>query len=67
MRYEAELDEDAFADEGELYLFATLLNEMLAAQASLNTFSELQVTAAQSRNRYPFEPRTGQVTVGGRR
>ncbi|HJZ87855.1 MAG TPA: type VI secretion system baseplate subunit TssF [Polyangia bacterium] len=65
VRFEAELDEDAFADEGELYLFAALLNEVLAAQTSLNTFTELVVTAAQARNRYEFAPRSGHVAIGG--
>src|SRR5262249_45365557 len=67
VRFEAELDEDAFADEGELYLFAALLNEVLAAQTSLNTFTELVVTAAQARNRYEFAPPRGPVAMGGTR
>jgi hypothetical protein len=32
---------------------------VLAAQASLNTFSELVVTAASSHSRYTFAPRAG--------
>jgi hypothetical protein len=41
---DVELDEAGFAGEGEMYLFASILNEMLASYVSLNSFTQLTVT-----------------------
>lgn len=56
---DVELDEGGFAGEGEMYLFASILNEMLAAYVSLNSFTQLTVTGTNTRVVYKWEPRNG--------
>jgi type VI secretion system protein ImpG len=40
--------EDHFAGEGDLYLFATILNEFLSLHATLNSFTQFSVHGLQS-------------------
>lgn len=42
-----EVLEDHFADEGDLFLFATILNEFLGLSATLNSFTQLSVRGIQ--------------------
>ncbi len=53
------LDEDHFAGLGDAWLFARALDEMLAAQVPINSFSELVVRLAPSQREYAFAPRSG--------
>jgi type VI secretion system protein ImpG len=39
--------EDHFAGDGDLYLFATLLNEFMSLNATLNSFTQFSVRGAQ--------------------
>lgn len=54
-----ELDEGGFSGEGEMYLFASILNEMLSAYVSLNSFTQLTVTGTNTRVVYKWEPKSG--------
>lgn len=58
-----ELDEDGFAGEGEMYLFASLLNEMLASYVSLNSFTKLTVRGTNTNVVYTWEPKSGNLTL----
>jgi type VI secretion system protein ImpG len=58
-----ELDEGGFAGEGELYLFATVLEEFLALYVSLNAFSQLTVRGKQKGEIYAWPPRVGKQTL----
>jgi type VI secretion system protein ImpG len=58
-RVVATLDEDHFAGPGDAFLFARALDELLAAQVPINSFSELQVRLVPSRREYAFDPRSG--------
>ncbi len=58
---EIELDEGGFAGEGEMYLFASILNEMFASYVSLNSFTQLAVTGANTRVVYKWEPKSGSL------
>ncbi len=58
-----ELDEQGFANEGDLYLFASVVDEVLAAHAGLNTFSELKVKAHPSQAEYQWTAKSGRQTI----
>jgi type VI secretion system protein ImpG len=60
---DVELDEAGFAGEGEMYLFASLLNEMLASYVSLNSFTQLTVTGTNTRVVYRWEPKSGNLQL----
>lgn len=63
VRAEVELDETGFSGEGELYLFASVLNELFASYVSLNSFTQLQVRATHSNAVYLWEPKSGNQTL----
>lgn len=54
-----DLQEDHFAGEGDLYLFATLLNEFFALHATLNSYTRLTVRGVQRGEVYSWPARTG--------
>jgi len=56
-----ELDEGGFSGEGEMYLFASILNEMFSSYVSLNSFSQLTVTGSNTRVVYKWEPKSGSL------
>ena len=58
-----ELQEDRFASEGELYLFASVLEEFLALYVTVNAFSQLTVRGAQRGEVYAWRPRVGRQTM----
>ncbi|WDT71887.1 MAG: type VI secretion system baseplate subunit TssF [Candidatus Manganitrophus sp.] len=53
------MKEDHFAGEGDLFLFATVLNEFLSLYVSLNSFSRLTVKGVQQGEVYSWPPRIG--------
>lgn len=55
-----DLLEDHFAGEGDLYLFATVLNEFFSLYASLNSFTQLTVRGIQQGEVYQWLPKAGQ-------
>jgi type VI secretion system protein ImpG len=56
---ELELLESSFSGEGDLYLFSTILNELFALYASLNSFTRLTVRGAKEGEVYQWPPRLG--------
>lgn len=54
------LDQDAFGDEGSLYLFGSVLARFLSLYASINSFHELQVINRQNQERYLWSLQEGQ-------
>lgn len=54
-----DLQEDHFAGEGDLYLFATILNEFFALHATLNSYTRLTVRGVQRGEVYTWSARTG--------
>jgi type VI secretion system protein ImpG len=60
---EIELEESGFAGEGEMYLFASILNEMLSSYVSLNSFTQLTVTGTSTRVVYKWEPKSGNLQL----
>jgi type VI secretion system protein ImpG len=58
-RVSLDLDEGSFASEGDAYLFAAAIDDVLAGQAALNSFTELAIALEPSQRRYGFKPRNG--------
>ena len=54
-----ELEEGGFSGEGDMYLFASIMNEMLASYVALNSFTQLTVTGQSTRVEYRWEPKNG--------
>ncbi|CCN45815.1 putative Type VI secretion system, VCA0110 [Vibrio nigripulchritudo MADA3029] len=48
------MDPNAFGSEGDLYLFGTVLSQFFALYASINSFHELVVVNAESREEYSW-------------
>jgi type VI secretion system protein ImpG len=60
---DVELDEGGFVGEGEMYLFASIINEMFASYVSLNSFTQLTMTGTNTRAVYKWEPKSGSLTL----
>lgn len=58
-----QMNEDSFAGEGDMYLFATVLNEFFALYASLNAFTELTVRGVKYGEVYHWPARLGQQPI----
>ncbi len=54
------LDQSAFASEGDLYLFGTVLSQFFALYASINAFHLLDVVNSENQERYTWTLQTGQ-------
>jgi type VI secretion system protein ImpG len=63
VRAEVDMDENGFSGEGEMYLFASVLNEMFASYVSINSFTQLQVRGTNSNAVYLWEPKSGSKTL----
>ncbi|MCQ4313550.1 type VI secretion system baseplate subunit TssF [Pseudomonas stutzeri] len=59
VRTELEMDLEGYLGEGDLFLFASILNEFFALYASLNSYHELRVRSTQGEV-YQWTPRMGQ-------
>ncbi|OMG67399.1 type VI secretion protein [Stutzerimonas balearica] len=59
VRTELTMDPDGYLGEGDLFLFASVLNEFFALYASLNSYHELRVSSTQGEV-YQWTPRMGQ-------
>ncbi|MDB5993522.1 MAG: type secretion protein [Pseudomonas sp.] len=58
LRTELVIDPQGYVGEGDLFLFASVLNEFFALYASLNSYHELQVNSTQGEV-YQWTPRMG--------
>lgn len=58
-RVDVELDESHFASPGDAFLFAAVLDELLASQVALNSFTELAVRLQPSGREFAWNPRNG--------
>jgi len=59
LRTELTIDPEGYVGEGDLFVFASVLNEFFALYASLNSFHELRVKSTQGEV-YQWTPRMGQ-------
>jgi len=53
------LKEDAFLNEGDIFLFGTMLSEFLALYVALNSFSELHIQGLNKGETYQWPARIG--------
>jgi type VI secretion system protein ImpG len=58
-----DLNEDHFAGEGDMFLFANVLNEFLSLYASLNSFSRLTVRGVKEGEIYQWPARIGHQII----
>ncbi|MFJ2460977.1 type VI secretion system baseplate subunit TssF, partial [Pseudomonas neuropathica] len=58
LRTELTIDPEGYIGEGDLFVFASVLNEFFALYASLNSFHELRVKSTQGEV-YQWTPRMG--------
>lgn len=58
-----EMKEDNFASEGDMYVFAMVLNEFFALYSSINAMTELSVRGTKFGEIYHWAPRLGQQVV----
>ena len=58
VRTELTIDPQGYIGEGDVFVFASVLNEFFALYASLNSYHELRVTSTQG-DRYQWTPRMG--------
>ena len=63
VRAELELDESGFSGEGEMYLFASILDVMFASYVSLNSFTQLRVRGTNTNVVYEWAPKSGNRTL----
>jgi type VI secretion system protein ImpG len=53
------LRESRFGTEGDMFLFASVLNEFFALYSSINSFTELVVHAIESKETYRWTAKAG--------
>ncbi|MEM9193906.1 MAG: type VI secretion system baseplate subunit TssF [Myxococcota bacterium] len=58
-----ELDETAFASEGDAYVFGSTLQRLLVSETPINSFHRLTVHLHPSRKSFPWNAETGTQTV----
>jgi len=63
MRIRMVLKESKFSNEGEMYLFATVINEFFSLYANMNSFHQLIVRGSEQGEVYQWPARVGQQTV----
>lgn len=59
LRTRMELKESKFSGEGDLYLFATIINEFFSLYANMNSFHQLIVTGSEQGEIYQWPARVG--------
>lgn len=57
------LDQEAFASEGDLYLFARVLSRFFSLYASINSFHDLVVINQTNNERYEFQTQIGSQPI----
>lgn len=58
-----EMDEDNFAGEGDMFLFATLLNDFFSLYATMNSFTQLTVRGIRRGEVYTWPRQLGQQII----
>ncbi len=54
-RYDIELDQSGFASEGDAFLFGSVLHQLLAVDARLNTFADLRLSLSPSGSQFRYD------------
>lgn len=62
-RIDLEMNEQSFSGEGDMYVFATVLNEFFALYATINALTEFHVKGTKFGEVYTWPPRLGQQAI----
>ena len=62
-RVEMEMDEESFAGEGDMFLFASILDNFFALYSTVNSFTQLQVKGTGRGEVYTWDRRLGRQIV----
>ncbi|MFN0135144.1 MAG: type VI secretion system baseplate subunit TssF [Phycisphaerae bacterium] len=62
-RVDLEMNEQSFAGEGDMYMFATVLNEFFALYATINALTEFHVKGSKFGEVYSWPARLGQQSI----
>jgi type VI secretion system protein ImpG len=57
------MQEDCFASEGEMFLFASVLNHFLNLYTAMNSYTHLRVHGVQQGGDYEWPPMLGQQVI----
>jgi type VI secretion system protein ImpG len=57
------LSEEHFGGEGEIFLFGSIINELLANSVSINSFSRLQVIGSRFSEVFAWPARIGRRSI----
>jgi type VI secretion system protein ImpG len=60
---DVDLDEDGFAGDGDLYLFAAVLDRMMGEHVSINSFAHTTFRTLKSKLEFRWPPRSGNTTL----
>jgi type VI secretion system protein ImpG len=63
LRISIELDDRSFASPGDAFLFGAVLDALFAAQAPINSFTEVVARLTPSGREYAWTPRNGTRTI----
>ncbi len=58
-----DIEESAFIGDGDLYLFSAVLEQLYSSYVSLNSFSKTTIHGVNSKVRFAWPPRTGNLTL----
>ena len=63
LQLDVDLDESGFAGDGDLFLFGAILERLFAHYVSLNSFSNTNIFALQTKATYQWPARSGNLTL----
>lgn len=63
VQIDLDVEETGFAGEGDMYLFGAILDRFFSHYVSLNSFSRTALNGLNSKVRYAWPPRSGNLTM----
>ncbi|OUS24907.1 hypothetical protein A9Q99_22915 [Gammaproteobacteria bacterium 45_16_T64] len=63
IKTKVKMKESCFSSEGDMYIFASILNEFFCLYASINSFHHMELTGVENGEIYRWQPRLGQQPV----
>lgn len=58
-----DISEEHFATDGDIFLFASVIDEFLSLYASINSFTQLTVRGVTRKEAYSWQPKIGKQTL----
>ena len=63
LSFDIDLDESGFSGDGDLFLFGAILERLFAQYVSLNSFSKTTIFSLQTKAKYAWPARSGNLTL----